>query len=413
MIEERRVQGRKDPKTGKVSKPTVRYDVRYRGPDGKEHCKTFHAKKEAEKYEREQRTALDKGAWIDPRDASEKFGEYVDRWLADRHDLRPRTVELYESLLKLHIKPRFGGLPLGKVASSSALVRSWNAELAREYPTTAAKAYRLFHQLCSTAVADGVIGRNPCTVKGAGQEHSPERPTATVAEVSALASAMPPDLRLTVVLAAYCQLRRGEVLGLERHDFDLLHGEVTISRSVNRVRGGLSIGPPKTGAGERTLKIPEFWLSEVGEHLASRVGPSNDAPFFTGPEGGRLSQLTLNHAFQAARQTIGRPELRFHDCRHSGLTWSAATGATTAEIMRRAGHKSAAAAMRYQHATSDRDAVLAAALSEMAQAAPVITISEGSRDIRGMEPKRAAGSSPSIAPEQGEQLERATGIEPA
>jgi integrase len=111
----------------------------------------------------------------------------------------------------------------------------------------------------------------------------------------------------------------------------------------------------------------------VEEHLASRVGPSNDAPFFTGPGGGRLGQLTLNHAFQAFRQTIGRPELRFHDCRHSGLAWSAASGASTAEIMRRAGHKSAAAAMRHQHATSDRDAVLAAALSQRAQAAPVIT----------------------------------------
>jgi hypothetical protein len=110
---------------------TVRYDVRYRGPDGKEHCKTLHAKKEAERYEREQRTALDKGAWIDARNASERFGEYADRWLAERHQLRPRTVELYESLLKLHIKPRFGGLPLGKVASSSALVRSWNSELPR------------------------------------------------------------------------------------------------------------------------------------------------------------------------------------------------------------------------------------------------------------------------------------------
>jgi hypothetical protein len=50
--------------------------------------------------------------------------------------------------------------------------------------------------------------------------------------------------------------------------------------------------------------------------------------------------------------------------------------------------------MRCQHATSDRDAVLAAALSEMAQAAPVITISEGSRDIRGMEAKRSADSHP-------------------
>ena len=66
VIKERRIPGQKDSGTGKLNKPTVRYDVRYRGPDGKEHCKTFHAKKEAEKYEREQRTALDKGAWIDP-----------------------------------------------------------------------------------------------------------------------------------------------------------------------------------------------------------------------------------------------------------------------------------------------------------------------------------------------------------
>jgi hypothetical protein len=62
--------------------------------------------------------------------------------------------------------------------------------------------------------------------------------------------------------------------------------------------------------------------------------------------------------------------------------------------MRRAGHKSAAAAMRYQHATSDRDAVLAAAFTQMAQVAPVIPISEGSRAIRGTEAERSAGSPP-------------------
>jgi hypothetical protein len=69
--------------------------------------------------------------------------------------------------------------------------------------------------------------------------------------------------------------------------------------------------------------------------------------------------------------------------------------------MRRAGHKSAAAAMRYQHATSDRDAVLAAAFTQMAQVAPVIPISEGSRAIRGMEAKRSAGSPPLEAPARG------------
>jgi hypothetical protein len=70
--------------------------------------------------------------------------------------------------------------------------------------------------------------------------------------------------------------------------------------------------------------------------------------------------------------------------------------------------------MRYQHATSDRDAVLAAALSKMAQAAPVIPISEASRDIRGIQ-NEAFGQqlTRTKAPDQGEQVERATGIEPA
>jgi hypothetical protein len=44
---------------------------------------------------------------------------------------------------------------------------------------------------------------------------------------------------------------------------------------------------------------------------------------------------------------------------------AAATGATTAELMHRAGHASAAAALRYQHATQDRDRVLASALEAL------------------------------------------------
>ena len=55
-----------------------------------------------------------------------------------------------------------------------------------------------------------------------------------------------------------------------------------------------------------------------------------------------------------------------HDLRHSGLTWSAATDATVAELQRRAGHASPAVGMRYQHATDDRDRALADALAGLA-----------------------------------------------
>jgi integrase len=60
-----------------------------------------------------------------------------------------------------------------------------------------------------------------------------------------------------------------------------------------------------------------------------------------------------------ARTKVGRSDLRFHDLRHSGLTWAGDAGATIAELMHRAGHKSPAAAMRYQHATAERDRELA------------------------------------------------------
>ena len=70
--------------------------------------------------------------------------------------------------------------------------------------------------------------------------------------------------------------------------------------------------------------------------------------------------------WQKARHQVGRTDLTIHDLRHSGLTWSAATGAPLAELMRRGGHKDSRAAVRYQQATRDSGKVLADALAALA-----------------------------------------------
>ena len=77
----------------------------------------------------------------------------------------------------------------------------------------------------------------------------------------------------------------------------------------------------------------------------------------------------LQVAGQRARAQVGRTDLRRHDLRHAGLTLAAATGATTVELMHRAGHSSSAAAMRYQHATKERDRIIANALGALVEAA--------------------------------------------
>ena len=64
-------------------------------------------------------------------------------------------------------------------------VRPWPAHLIVEgvSPTVVAKAYRLLRAVLNTAVEDELIRRNPCRIKGAGQEQPAERPVATVAQV--------------------------------------------------------------------------------------------------------------------------------------------------------------------------------------------------------------------------------------
>jgi integrase len=71
---------------------------------------------------------------------------------------------------------------------------------------------------------------------------------------------------------------------------------------------------------------------------------------------------------------VGRPDLHLHDLRHTGNTLTAITGASTKEQMARMRQASPRAALIYQHATEDRDAAIAAALSELAKPAEVIGI---------------------------------------
>ena len=359
------------------------YDVRLRGADGRERCKTYKTRKEAERYERTQKTALDQGSWIDPLFARVKVREFGEAWLAERHGLSPTTVALYDGLLRLHIYPAFGDLSLSKITPGA--VRTWNAHLSSEKRVTAAKAYRLFRTILGTAVDDGFIAKNPCAIKGAGKEDSPERPTATVAEVTALADAMPDRLRIAVMLAAWCHLRRGELLGLERRDVDLLHGTIRVARSVKRVKGKSVLGDPKSEAGFRTMSVPPHVLPELIRHLDNYVCADPKSPLLTGVKGNRLRADTLYNAWHTARDSIGRSELVPHDLRHSGGTWLAIAGATTKEIMARGGWSSPQAALRYQHASQERDSVLASALTKFATTKPDDEAVAFPRDIRGMD----------------------------
>jgi hypothetical protein len=96
------------------------------------------------------------------------------------------------------------------------------------------------------------------------------------------------------------------------------------------------------------------------------VGPEPSTPLPTGPKGGRLGRHPLNAAWDAARTRLGWPAIHSHDLRR----WAQlrdTQGATTRELMARAGHASPAAAIRYQHAADESDVAIAQALSGLAE----------------------------------------------
>jgi integrase len=330
--------------------------------DGKVHSAgTFKTKADALVHLSTIDADLHRGAWIDPKAGRMTLDVYAERWLEQRNELAFRTRELYGYLLELHVLPSLGRTALVNLAPST--IRSWHASLAQIHPSTAAKAYRLLSAILRTAVVDGLLVTSPCKVDGAGVERPAERPVATVPEVGVLEAAMPEHLRLIVILATWCQLRRAELLGLRRRDVDLPHATIHIEQSRTVTMHGKSlVKAPKTQAGRRTIAVPEALIEKISGHLDGFTGPGPDDLIFVGITGVPLTANVLQVAWQRARASVGRDDLRLHDLRHTGLTLAAATGATTVELMHRAGHSSSVAAMRYQHATKDRDRIIADAL---------------------------------------------------
>jgi len=171
---------------------------------------------------------------------------------------------------------------------------------------------------------------------------------------------------VAVPLASFCALRFGEMSELRRKDIDLQAGILRIRRGVVRVgRQGYIVGQPKSAAGIRDVAVPPHLIPMIKSHLKDHVGPGREALILTSPTGDRLGASCLQRPWWKARDKVGRPDLRWHDLRHTGAVLAAQTGATVAELMGRLGHSTPQAAMIYQHAAKGRDSQIAAALSEL------------------------------------------------
>jgi integrase len=326
-------------------------------------------------------TDLGRGTHVNPKLGKELLDVFAQDYFRTKTDWSVTTRQDRTGLWARHISPRFGQAMFKDLSTSA--IRSWHATLYKQHATTAQGAYRLLRQVLNAAVTDGKLVRNPCKVKGAGIDSSPERSIATVAEVEVIVTELPERMRLMVPLAMWAGLRRSELQGLRRRDVDLVHRRVTVAETKHHLRGGLGVVTQgaKSRAGGRMVAVPSSIAADVESHLVHFVSPGRDALVFTGEQGGPLRPHVFGKEFRRARAVAGRPDLTFHDLRHTADTLAAATGATLPELMYRQGHATPHSAIRYLHATKQRDQVLAEALAELRPSAPVVDIGKVSPQV--------------------------------
>jgi integrase len=352
--------------------PSGRWQARYKGPDGIDRPapRTFATKRDAEIWLTKTEVEILNDEWLDPDAGAIAFKDYAESWIQERPNLRPKTIELYRYLLGRHLLPALGNRPLRDIRDPT--VRRWRKERldADVSAVTVAKAYRLLKAIMSTAVDDGLIRRNPCRIKGAGQERSAERPVLTVAQVFTLADTIDQRYRALVLLASFTSIRWGELAALRRCDIDLHARSVRIGRTLIETQNGdLSYGPPKSDAGKRVVMFPKLIVSALGNHLGSHAQPGDDGLVFTAPGGQPLRRGNFRRrVWLPALQAAGLPSVHFHDLRHTGNNLTAHAGANLRELMTRMGHTSTRAALIYLHATDERQRAITDSLDTLARA---------------------------------------------
>src|SRR5439155_22877797 len=89
--------------------PSGRYQVRYLGRDGVDRAapQTFAAKREAEAWLTLKEGEIKHGDWLDPSAGCVPFVKYAADWMG-QGQFSPKTAQLYELLLRLHLVPTFG-----------------------------------------------------------------------------------------------------------------------------------------------------------------------------------------------------------------------------------------------------------------------------------------------------------------
>ena len=356
------------------------YTVRWRDSANDDQQKTFKRKVDAERFERDLETSLDRGTYIDPRARNLPVHEYLATWQAHRHHLRPTTTARDDSYIRSHIAPEIGDYPLNRL--SRTVVKSWvQGRVAAGYaPATVRKAAGILSTALDAAVEDGLIAANAAKSLDLPKVEQHEMRFLTAEEVWLLADSIDPRYRALVVTGAFTGLRPGELRALRVSNLNMLARTIQVEETLIEVNGTAQPGPVKTQAARRQVKMPKLLVDELARHL--HTYPTDPDDFvFRAPKGGLLRKDNFRRrVWNLAIATADLPGFRVHDLRHTHAALLIAQGEHPKVIQSRLGHSSISTTLdRYGHIFEGLDEAAADALDDAYMQSDVGV-------LRGLEP---------------------------
>ena len=279
------------------------------------------------------------------RGSRQTLSAFLDGWVRDVRNLRPRTRIEYANAIGYHIAPTIGHVPLG--ALTPMHVESMLRVLE---PTMAPKSLRnvlgVLRRALTFAVRDGLIGRNV-----AGREYidpirvpRSEPRVLTVDELRRITEAARGHwLEALIVTAAGTGLRQGELLGLAWGDIDLELARLDVRRALSRRDGRYVRDELKTERSERSVPLAPSVLAALTEQR-ERLKAAGFVPIATGPvfpslRGRELSAGWVTHQFYAVCEAAGVDRAPFKTLRSTFASRLFDAGVPERRIQDLLGHK--------------------------------------------------------------------------
>jgi integrase len=276
---------------------------------------------------------------LQPNGDKETVGDHLTHWLDNiaKPNTRPGTWARYEVVVRKHLKPNVGGIPLRKLTVSQ-VTKLW-ADLGSRgmSPGTVKKCSEVLATALEAAVSEEKIPVAPTANAVKPRVIRPDVEVFTDEEIRKIIQATEAHrLEVLFKVAIGTGAREGEIICLERDDFNLRDGSVRITKTIDETKGVTTIVPPKSKAGTRTVSLPAFALDAVKKHLANR----EPGPVFVTSTGTLLQRSNfIRQDWTPLLKRANVPYRKFHTVRHTHASRLLAAGVDPAEVAKRIGDK--------------------------------------------------------------------------